>query len=379
MTEAFYIITRTMIMVEVAHPQNSSQKLTERGSKKRRRCSASLPVMGPEISGDENLKIANDALREYDCNADWTFVTSDDYSFEGKATATFSAHTKPELNTVSGGFSIKGRKQGKQHWINQDCFKISETFDENEEFLDVYNVCDGHGKNGHVVATCVSGMLPDILRRTGYDQKKSLQRIHSELSMSAVDAETSGCTCLTTIINKKTRSIEVGNVGDSRCLLIRRSSSGDLEPLPLSTDQKPSDLHEKRRITEAGGIVYGVNGGAERVWFTCNQMSIGLAMSRSVGDLRAHEHGVSHEPQIHCHSICNNDVCLILASDGLWDIFQNEQVRDFVNSYIHVYGKELWNPADLARYLAESARLSWEKFSPYNIDDITVVIVRLDT
>ena len=88
-------------------------------------------------------------------------------------------------------------------------------------------------------------------------------------------------------------------------------------------------------------------------------------MSRSVGDLRAHEHGVSHEPQIHCHSICNNDVCLILASDGLWDIFQNEQVRDFVNSYIYVYGKELWNPADLARYLAESARLSWEKFSPY--------------
>jgi serine/threonine protein phosphatase PrpC len=48
--------------------------------------------------------------------------------------------------------------------------------------------------------------------------------------------------------------------------------------------------------------------------------TMGLAMSRSIGDIIAHTAGVSAEPEVTEHVIEQNDLFLILASDGIWDV-----------------------------------------------------------
>jgi protein phosphatase 2C family protein 2/3 len=45
----------------------------------------------------------------------------------------------------------------------------------------------------------------------------------------------------------------VANLGDSRCLL---SENGGSRLYQLSKDHKPNDVHEKARISSAGGYIY---------------------------------------------------------------------------------------------------------------------------
>lgn len=69
----------------------------------------------------------------------------------------------------------------------------------------------------------------------------------------------------------------------------------------LSDDHKPSNPEEMKRIKLAGGRVepfkglHGEKLGPDRVWVMYED-SPGLAMSRSLGDMQAHEVGVSDEP-----------------------------------------------------------------------------------
>ena len=58
----------------------------------------------------------------------------------------------------------------------------------------------------------------------------------------------------------------------------------------------------------------------------------GLAMSWSIGDIFAHKIGVSELPTIKRNSITQNEnIRLIIASDGLWEYVPNEDAWDHMN------------------------------------------------
>jgi serine/threonine protein phosphatase PrpC len=78
----------------------------------------------------------------------------------------------------------------------------------------------------------------------------------------------------------------IGNCGDSRVVVgIRARPGGPLKAKDLSTDHTPLLPVEKARIEAAGGWVAQDDEESEaRVWLD-RQMSCGLAMSRSLGDL----------------------------------------------------------------------------------------------
>jgi serine/threonine protein phosphatase PrpC len=47
-------------------------------------------------------------------------------------------------------------------------------------------------------------------------------------------------------------------------------------------------------------------------------------MSRSIGDGIASSVGVIPDPDIIQHNVCENDRCIVMASDGVWEQMNNE-------------------------------------------------------
>lgn len=84
----------------------------------------------------------------------------------------------------------------------------------------------------------------------------------------------------------------------------------------MSIDHKPNSREERTRIEDAGGVV---------VWAGTWRVGGVLAVSRAFGD-RPLKRYVIPTPDIKDEQLTSADDCLILASDGLWDVVSN-QVR----------------------------------------------------
>lgn len=106
----------------------------------------------------------------------------------------------------------------------------------------------------------------------------------------------------------------------------------------MSNDHKPCVLTEKMRIKSKNGRVEPYQGkkyltldengipiGPARVWLK-DQNLPGLAMSRSFGDKVAATVGIISEPEIIEHLLGQEDKFIVLASDGLWEFMESEEV-----------------------------------------------------
>ena len=101
---------------------------------------------------------------------------------------------------------------------------------------------------------------------------------------------------------------------------------------------------------------------------------MGLAMSRSLGDLIVHNVGVIAEPEVIEHVLEGNDEFVILATDGVWDVVDNNQAVQLVAT---VSSKSpAWSTLEAALLLTRFARSRWTKLS-LTADDITCVVVKL--
>ncbi|CAI9295762.1 unnamed protein product [Lactuca saligna] len=210
--------------------------------------------------------------------------------------------------------------------------------------VDFFGVFDGHG-GPHVSALCketmhvimeeelmgmkVTGDKPDSsggeeLWKTAI--KRSFQRI-DEMSMRLClcGGLSSICRCnpqlsfigSTAVVSILTKEyIFVANCGDSRAVLCRNGRA-----IPLSVDHKPDREDERARIESCGG----------RIMFTDGARVEGiLAMSRAIGD-RLLKQWVTSEPEITVTRREAGDECLIVASDGLWDVISSELVCKIVH------------------------------------------------
>ena len=108
---------------------------------------------------------------------------------------------------------------------------------------------------------------------------------------------------------KNKKYIYCANIGDSRCILIKEN-----EWKRLSCDDRASDQNEYDRIVKGGGIVMDgrVNGQ--------------LMLSRAFGDWELKEFGVSSEPHVTRIEIQHEDLFIVMASDGVWDVVDDSEV-----------------------------------------------------
>ncbi|KAJ4866751.1 Protein phosphatase 2C 7 [Raphanus sativus] len=152
-----------------------------------------------------------------------------------------------------------------------------------------------------------------------------------EMVLEAVSPETVGSTAVVALVCSS--HIIVSNCGDSRAVLLRGKES-----MPLSVDHKPDREDEYARIERAGGKVIQWQGA---------RVSGVLAMSRSIGDQYLEPY-VIPDPEVTFMPRAREDECLILASDGLWDVMSNQEACEFARRRIL-----LWHKRNGALPLAE--------------------------
>ncbi|KAI3783430.1 hypothetical protein L1987_42512 [Smallanthus sonchifolius] len=195
--------------------------------------------------------------------------------------------------------------------------------------LGFYGVYDGHGCS-HVAMKCKDRMheiVKDEVENAGesFDWNETMARSFSRMDKEVTEwsegDSVSNCRCelqtpqcdavgSTAVVAVVTpEKIVVSNCGDSRAVLCRNGVA-----IPLSTDHKPDRPDELARIEEAGGrVIY---------WDGARVLGV-LAMSRAIGDNYLKPY-VIPEPEITVTERTAEDECIILASDGLWDVVSNE-------------------------------------------------------
>ncbi|XP_017229127.1 protein phosphatase 2C 53 isoform X2 [Daucus carota subsp. sativus] len=191
--------------------------------------------------------------------------------------------------------------------------------------------------------------------------------IGGEANGAPVAPETVGSTAAVAIVCSS--HIIVANCGDSRVVLCRGK-----EPLALSVDHKPNREDEYARIEAAGGKVIQWNG--HRVFGV-------LAMSRSIGD-RYLKPWIIPDPEVMFIPRTRDDECLILASDGLWDVMSNEEVCEMARKRILLWHKKngVTLPMERGEIIDPAAQAAAECLSNRALqkgskDNITVIVVDL--
>jgi protein phosphatase 1L len=136
------------------------------------------------------------------------------------------------------------------------------------------------------------------------------------LKQDAIAHNDDGCTATTAVLIG--RRLVTGHVGDSRAVIGEGGTA-----TPLTNDHKPNRPDERSRIEKVGGTV--VHAGTWRVGGV-------LAVSRSFGNRQLKQWVVSH-PEIREDLMHSTTSCVILASDGIWDVVDNQEAIDIVAQY----------------------------------------------
>ena len=204
-----------------------------------------------------------------------------------------------------------------------------------------------------------------------------------------------GATCITCLIDHNTNECTVAYVGDSRAILIHSNNDNDVDDNdsnnPTSSNnwnttisviarEQTVDLpEERRRIESREGSIRGKN-----VFYG----PVGIAMTRSLGNAVMIRAGVIPTPMVDTIQLLypNNveeeesnptitppTATLILATDGVWDVLSNEEVKDICSRHLLAQ--------DAADAIAKTARERWVGDLPImdevKADDITIMVVKL--
>jgi serine/threonine protein phosphatase PrpC len=229
----------------------------------------------------------------------------------------------------------------------------------------ILGIFDGHGKHGLAASQTTANLYKNALLNvklkfplSGQEIGQISDYVNATLN-KMVDTTQSGSTGLITVIYLKTRSrkedsdgetsdedsdddtvdagkpfLQIINTGDCRAMLCR----GGLG-IPLTRDQKPGTYYERNRITN---LLKKYNGHKEKVhrtaklemdkagdWRICN-----MSVSRAYGDLHATPYVTHHPEYYNGYSLSPSTNFLMLACDGIWDVFATEEIADLVMSHM---------------------------------------------
>lgn len=194
-------------------------------------------------------------------------------------------------------------------------------------------------------------------------------------------------------VNSITRSHLLSNQEFSKAKFVRSQNySRYLMPHQLSKDHKPNDPEESRRVCEMGGKVdrnYNSSGIAVGPFRISDPSGLlpGISVSRIQGDYKLRSLGVISESSIKKYPIKRDDFFVVLASDGVWDVMENEEVVAFIETYRSSCQNHFDNTdtidiknSCIAQLLCEEARLRWLHLMNYedvNMDDISCIIFEI--
>lgn len=284
-------------------------------------------------------------------------------------------------------------QQGKDEYgnlkLNQDSYLIMKNIFDNSSY-DIIGIFDGHGVNGKNVSSKLLKETKDyfsnvnnfsntssyvifhkLIRHDYQFIKNFFDYLQDRLVFADFDVHFSGSTCIILYIIAK--HIITANTGDSRGILVSRQPNSQSSTVTqLSIDHKPTLSKERERIEKSNGIISkDDDNGPYRVWQPGENYP-GIAMSRSMGDLVAKQLGVIYQPEVTVREISSDDMYIVLASDGVWELVDNRTVMEIVNEY---YRRR--DPKGATRALIEEASRRFDEINEAR-DDISVIVYFLN-
>lgn len=153
------------------------------------------------------------------------------------------------------------------------------------------------------------------------EAEREFEMVCNKQNRSATKARFPGSTALCMILCNN--RLTIANIGDSRAILCR-----DGKPHALTSDQVADRVDERERI-QASGHILKQHEGEWRVG------SVGLAVTRSIGDLDMKQQGVIAEPEMSDTQICpHSDSFVVIATDGVWDTLTGFDVIQIVQQTV---------------------------------------------
>jgi len=252
--------------------------------------------------------------------------------------------------------SIKGRRNN-----NEDAHNIILNSNSQDQLLNDINffaIYDGHG--GDWVSKYLSKNLPKYYCKKDYKypfSKEYHNEVFNKLQKEILkdkNGQISGSTCLLNLMYKLDNNIHMNfvNLGDCRAVIVYDNGSFK----QVTTDHKPDDINEKKRIEDMKGEIYEDTEGIPRVG--------DLSVSRSFGD-GDNAPFISFEPDVHYHKVVENTKYIVMGCDGLWDVIENKNLYKILENI----KKE--NKKNLAVELVNTA------LNKDSHDNISVIVIEI--
>lgn len=239
-------------------------------------------------------------------------------------------NNKPKISKcfISYAYNEHPNLEHRQEMEDFHCIKQALGRNPNISYFSIF---DGHG--GKEVSSYLSLNFHRILIKeintinfnTNYDEdiksimnaiKISFERIDEEILKNNNFSNDVGSTatiiviyCNENEINEYNRTLICANVGDSNGFLINNNY------IKLITKgHKCEDPSEVKRIKDQGGIVF-----QGRIFGK-------LILTRTIGDKEMKKYGVIPIPDFFCKKISADDLFVIIGSDGIWDIIDENEI-----------------------------------------------------
>mmetsp|Transcript_22404 Transcript_22404/g.47854 ORF Transcript_22404/g.47854 Transcript_22404/m.47854 type:complete len:286 (+) Transcript_22404:91-948(+) len=221
---------------------------------------------------------------------------------------------------AAGWAEDQGRRpEMEDGFVFVDCFGGKQ----NSAYFAIY---DGHGGR-----QCVDYITENLHENLLMELQKSPNGVIEALveafsstdrNMLASGINQSGCTACCCLLQEEnhSRCIYTAHLGDARAVICR---GGLAVRLTSMSDHKATDRAEGERVIQAGGTIYN-----ERV----NGM---LAIARAFGDHQMKAPAlpkdvVSNVPDITSTELTDQDIFVIVACDGIWDVMDDQEAVNLV-------------------------------------------------
>jgi serine/threonine protein phosphatase PrpC len=178
-------------------------------------------------------------------------------------------------------------------------------------------------------------------------------------------SEVSGCTF--TIFHITKDIVECANAGDSTAGLGSFTLNSN-EFKTMTTDHKPEDEEERKRVEDSGGSVQ-----MGRV------MPLGLAVSRALGDFEIKKYGVIYNPSINRVALekPSQHNFAFIGSDGVWDELEKEDIlKNFTSAQNDV--KVFKDAHTMTMHSARAAYMETCADCGHYCDDCTLIVIDLN-
>ena len=110
--------------------------------------------------------------------------------------------------------------------------------------------------------------------------------------------------------------------------------------------------------------------GHYRVYPSAEEGQPGINLSRTLGDLIFHKAGLTCNPDVSIRRITSADKFIIIASDGVWDVFDVDKAIQIVQKFKN-------DPEKASRNLVQKALEAWTKKYGQKGDNITALVIFL--